>query len=95
MSDPYPSPQPYESAPKAPLVFTKMLDKLLESIYLEFVTNPKIIRLFDAFNYNNGSQMTTQQYDAIIKECIIFWRDKNFEIFPNYFFIFIRHLIYP
>lgn len=83
MSDPYPSPQPYESAPKAPLVFTKMLDKLLESIYLEFVTNPKIIRLFDAFNYNNGSQMTTQQYDAIIKECILFWQNKNFEIFQK------------
>jgi hypothetical protein len=79
----YPTPQPYESAPKAPLVFTKMLDKLLESIYLEFVTNPKIIRLFDAFNYNNGKQMTTQQYDSIIQACILFWRDKNFELFKQ------------
>jgi hypothetical protein len=79
----YPSPQPYQSAPKAPLVYTKMLDRLLESIYIEFVTNPKIIRLFDAFNFNNGRQMTTQQYDSIIQACILFWRDKNFELFQQ------------
>jgi hypothetical protein len=75
--------QPYTIAPKAPLVFTKMLDKLLESIYREFVTNPKIIRLFDAFNYNNGSQMTIDQYDSIIQTCVLFWRDKNFELFKQ------------
>ena len=79
----YPSPQPYLTAPKAPLVYTKMLDPLLESIYTEFVTNPKIIRLFDAFNYNNGVQMTIQQYDSIIQACILFWRDKNFELFQQ------------
>ena len=78
-----PTGQPYKIAPKAPLVFTKMLDKLLESIYTEFVTNPKIIRLFDAFNYNNGSQMSIQQYDSIIQTCVLFWRDKNFELFKQ------------
>lgn len=77
----YPSPQPYLTAPKAPLVYTKMLDPLLESIYTEFVTNPKIIRLFDAFNYN--TQMTIQQYDSIIQACILFWSDKNFELFQQ------------
>lgn len=78
-----PTGQPYTIAPKAPLVYTKMLDKLLESIYTEFVTNPKIIRLFDALNYNNGSPMPIHQYDTIIQACILFWRDKNFELFKQ------------
>lgn len=78
-----PTGQPYTIAPKAPLVFTKMLDKLIESIYTEFVTNPKIIRLFDAFNYNDGTQMSMQEYDSIIQACMLFWRDKNFELFKQ------------
>ena len=75
-----PTVQPSASSTKAPLVYTKMFDNLLSKIHEEFITNPRIIRLFDAFNYNNGSQMTMQQYDNIIKACVIFWREKNFEL---------------
>lgn len=75
-----PTPQPTTIEGKAPLVYTKMFDKLLHSIYEEFVTNPRIIRLFDAFNYCRGSQMTVSQYDNIVRACILFWRSKNLEL---------------
>jgi hypothetical protein len=75
-----PTEQPTTIQGKAPLVYTKMLDKLLHSIYEEFVTNPRIIRLFDAFNYCQGSQMSVSQYDNIVKACVLFWRAKNFEL---------------
>ncbi len=58
-----------------------------ENNKIDIINMFKIIRLFYAFNYNNGSQMSIQQYDSIIQTCVLFWRDKNFELFrlnPKY-----------
>ena len=76
-----PSQQPSKTTTKVPLVATKMFDLLLDKIYQDFVTNPKIIRLFDAFNYTN--EMSVEEYDNIVETCVLYWKDTNFDLFKQ------------